>query len=58
VITKITDGVRRGDRRVIALLNNWEVELVEKLLSQRNFGDVLGQRLLLQVKTKNVSGGF
>jgi hypothetical protein len=54
VITKVTDGVRCGDNRSSRLLNNFEVELVEGFLSQRNLGDVFGQRFLQQVMTKNV----
>jgi len=48
VITKATDEVRCGDERINALLNDLGFELIEVLLLERNFGDVLGQSLLQQ----------
>ena len=55
---KVTDGVRCGDKWSSALLNNLEFQLVERLQSYRNFGDVFGQRFLQQVMTKNVPRCF
>ena len=52
VITKVTDGLRCGDKWSSTLLNNLEVELVDRLLSQRNFGDLFRQRFLQQVMTR------
>jgi hypothetical protein len=54
MITKISDEVCCGHNRSSGLLNNLEVELVEGLQSQRNLGDMFGQRSMQQVMTKNV----
>jgi len=57
-LTKVTDGVCCGDERINALLNKLEAELLERLLSQRNLGDVFRQRFLHQVMTRMFPRGF
>jgi len=49
ILTKLPDEVCCGEKRSNALLVNLKVELLASLLSQRNFGDVFGQRFLQKV---------
>jgi hypothetical protein len=60
ILTKLTDEVCCGEKRSNEqlILNNLQVELSASVLSQRNFGEVFGQRFLHKVMFRIFARGL